>query len=188
MAHITNAARQAFASIFARAVAENFSCAGWHAETVALAAPTQPLNRRSDAILLTTSSFRFRLTAFFRVVDARTAQECYESDYLERGIVRNGEFSLPSHIAEAANMACGAMNRELLNHFAHLALSAPSLLHSTAERLFQDLHVEHVVHFGVLAGGTTVMDASLAMLAHAPVDFRFIPATTQAETGELELW
>jgi hypothetical protein len=192
MAFITEGGRRSFAAAFAQAVERNFSYGDCRVQVRSIATPSMPTNKRSELILLTSSSLRFRLTAVFRVLDEQLASQSYVQAREAQGLESSSDFVLQDQLREMGNMACGELNRELLQSFANVALSSPSSLDTTAERLFKDLRSEHVAHFGVFIGEQLVIDASLCMIAKAPVDFSFKPtpveAQADAESGALELF
>ena len=82
-------------------------------------------------IVLTISSFLFRLLTIFHIDDTQELK-----DYFTRG---SNERSLVEALSEIGNLCCGAMNRDLLNYFPHLGMSTPYALDSKCMSFIDEL-------------------------------------------------
>jgi len=131
-------------------------------------------------VVLTISSFLFRLMVIFHVSESPPAKE-----YFTKGA--DGK-TLIEVLSELGNLCCGAMNRELLHHFSHLGMSTSYVLDSKCMAYLEELNPEHVSSYTVTINHTAETHVSLCLCAYAPIDFTVDMSVTQDETGELELF
>lgn len=187
MAYITASARQGFAAAFAQAIEQNFSLGEFKVAVNPVGSLPGSATARCETILLTTAATRFRLLAVLRVVDSNALQGHFQRHRQSIGALDSSATGMSDQLLELGNLACGAMNRVLLADFTNVALSSPSTLQCTAERLFADARSEHVAHHVVLSDGQPILHASLCMSAHQEVDFRYEPVHEDVDCGALEL-
>lgn len=131
-------------------------------------------------IVLTISSFLFRLITIFHIDESRV-----NADYFTKHAAGK---TLIEVLSEIGNLCCGAMNRELLQHFPHLGISTPYVLDSKCMAFLTELKPGHVSCYEITINSTIQMHVSLCLCEYAPIDFAVNMSTTKEETGELELF
>lgn len=130
--------------------------------------------------VLTISSYLFRLLTVFHVDPQGAA-----ADYFSRG---DGGRAFPEAFGEVGNLCCGAMNRELGNHFLHTGMSTPNMLGRGCVTYLNELKPDHVSRHRIRINDSFSMHATLCLCAYAPIDFRIEPSSVVEETGALELF
>ncbi len=131
-------------------------------------------------IVLTISSFLFRLLTFFHINDDAPTRE-----YFCRG---STDKALTEVIAEIGNLCCGAMNRELLHHFTHLGMSTPYVLTNKSLVFLDELKPGFVGGYAITINNQIQLHATICLCEYAPIDFAVDMATAEEETGALELF
>jgi hypothetical protein len=134
-----------------------------------------------ELMVITSSSFAFRMLTMFRVAGSG---ECVS--YYTRG---RTDVPLAEAFSEVANLCCGAMNRELAQHFPHLGMSTPYVLHSQCLDFLADLRPQHLARVDVAINDAVRVQATLCVCGSAPIDFvANAPMSADAtSSGELEL-
>lgn len=133
-----------------------------------------------NIVVLTIASYVFRLLTIFHV-DTDSAMAAY---FTRSGVA--GEFR--DCFGEIGNRCCGAMNRELGQHFQHLGMSTPSMLEAKCLPFLTELKPAYLAQHRVRINDTLLLHATLCLCAYAPIDFRFDQAAAPEATGELELF
>ena len=135
---------------------------------------------RDDTVLvITTSSFTFRLLIMFHV--SATPESCaYYGAASGAG--------MQTAFAEVANLCCGALNRELSRDFPHLGMSIPYFLSAECLRCLDELQPEHVTHYGITVNGSVQLQATVCICCSAPVQMATRAHGQTETTGELELF
>jgi hypothetical protein len=131
-------------------------------------------------LVITTSSFSFRLLTLFHLEDT----EANRAYFLPAG----SAVSLQEGFAEVANLCCGALNREISPLFPHLAMSIPCRLSSRCIDHLPQLDPEYIARFRININSAVRVGVTLCMCCTAQVD---IPATLNAvqhASGELEMF
>jgi hypothetical protein len=134
-------------------------------------------------LLITISSFVFRLIVIFRIID-NPATRAY---YLRADRAQ----TLDEVFAEVANLCSGALNRELSVNFPHLAMSTPYTLSDECLAFLGELRPQHVARFGITINGSVQLQATLCMCCSRPVEVAAASAAADeadARIGELELF
>lgn len=131
-------------------------------------------------VVLTLVSYAFRLVTIFHV----DVEGPMSAHFL--GARREAEFF--EVFGEIANRCCGAMNRELGEHFPHMGMSTPILLERPCLAFLDALKPSYVVQYRIRLGMSAVLHASLCFCAYTPLDFQIDPPRVQESTGELELF
>ena len=138
-------------------------------------------------VLLTVSSYVFRVMtmlyftlnkdtkAHFAAINRSDAQGMSESDFLDV-------------ICECGNIFCGALNRELANHFPHLGMSTPNVLDLDCMDYLTELDAGYTQHFKISINDNLTMHASLCVCDFADIDFTVDMTQTEESNGELELF
>jgi hypothetical protein len=130
-------------------------------------------------LVITTSSFAFRLLTMFQVPATTENREYYGGE---------PDAAMEVAFAEIANLCCGALNRELSNDFPHLGMSIPFALGARCLANLDELKPEHVCRYGITINGSVRLEATLCICCSAPVQISARPQAMAASTGELELF
>ena len=131
-------------------------------------------------LLMTISSFTFRLIAVFQVADGQATRDYYTAGGAEK--------TLDETFSEFANMCCGALGRELFSQFRHIGMSIPYLLEWQCARHLQDLNPRMISSYDITIDNAARVKATLCMCCARQVEFA-PPVIEAAQTtgGELEL-
>lgn len=133
-----------------------------------------------EVLLITISSFAFRLLTIFHVANTPAARAYYSEDAADRPV---SEF-----FAEVANLCCGAFNRELAQSFSHLAMSIPYTLSSRCMAFLGELRPQFLSSYGITINDSVQMQATLCMHCSAPVEVMVSAARPDDNSGALELF
>lgn len=131
-------------------------------------------------IVLTISSFLFRLLTIFHIDDTQELR-----DYFTRG---SNERSLVEALSEIGNLCCGAMNRDLLNYFPHLGMSTPYALDSKCMSFIDELKPGFVGGYAITINNAIQLHASICFCEYQPIDFAVEMSAAEEDTGMLELF
>ena len=133
----------------------------------------------SKLLLITISSFVFRLVTVFQVSD----------EHLTRAYYTDGAVNtLEEMFAEVANMCCGALNRELSVQFKHLAMSIPYGLESQCTAFLDELRPSFRTSYDITINDAARMRVTLCMCCSRPVEFAPPAAVVSHAGGELEIF
>lgn len=134
----------------------------------------------SKLLVITISSFTFRLLTLFQVSEAQPTRDYYTNGRSAR--------SLDEAFAEVANMCCGALNRELSVQFKHLAMSIPYGLESQCTGFLDELKPRFRASYDITINDTARMRITLVLCSNRAIEFT-PPATAVSHAGgELELF
>jgi hypothetical protein len=133
-------------------------------------------------VLITTSSFLFRLMTIFRLVESPATRTYFNS--------RATEQKLEDVFAEFANLCCGAFNRELTPSFPHLAMSIPETLSNHCIEFLRELNPQYLSSYLITINDSVRLHATLCLSCSVPVEVADSTADTEPEhnVGELELF
>jgi hypothetical protein len=134
---------------------------------------------RDPLMVITTSSFAFRLLTIFQLAD----NEANRAYFLPEG----AGGTLQEGFAEVVNLCCGALNREISTIFPHLAMSVPSRLSAQCIEYLPQLKPEYTSRFTVSINGAVKVDITLCMCCSAAIDIPALAAVEQTG-GELEMF
>jgi len=152
--------------------------------TIAPIEPDAPGTLQGHKLLLITiSSFVFRVIVIFRIIDNPVTRAYY--------LTVNSPQTLDEVFAEVANMCGGRLNRELSVQFAHLAMSTPYALNSECMAFLDGLRPEYVARYGVTINDSVQLQATLCMCCSRPIEIAASTAAADevdAGAGELELF
>ena len=145
-----------------------------------LTGPAKPEAGHRNILVLTISSFLFRLVTVFHVTP-------------ESRILRyfgRGDEQRPFHetFGEIGNLCCGAMNRELGSHFPHLGMSTPHLLGGGGALHLDSLGASHTSRHLIPINGDMALMATLCLCAYAPLDFRIDAPSEPNSGGDIEFF
>ena len=133
-----------------------------------------------NLLLITISSFVFRLLTIFHVADNPAARA-----YFVGGAAGQ---SLDEGFAEVANLCCGALNRELARHFSHLAMSIPYSLSRHCSAFLETLQPQYLSSYAVTINDSVQLQVTLCMCCQAPVDIAASTTGVEHAGGELEIF
>ena len=130
-------------------------------------------------LLMTISSFTFRLVTVFQVADGESTREYYTAGVSGK--------TLDETFSEFANMCCGALGRELYSQFPHIGMSIPYLLEWQCARHLRDLNPRLLSSYDITLQGTARVKATLALCCERPLQFEPPVVEAAQAGGELEL-
>jgi hypothetical protein len=133
-----------------------------------------------EVLLITISSFAFRLLTIFYVANTPAARAYYFKD--------SGDQRICEVFAEVANLCCGAFNRELAHSFSHLAMSIPYTLSGQCMVFLDELKPQYLSSYGITINDSVQVRATLCMHCSAPVDVVVSAARLEDNSGALELF
>jgi hypothetical protein len=133
-------------------------------------------------ILITISSFIFRLMTIFRLVESPATRAYFSASAA-------GE-KLEDVFAEFANLCCGALNRELLPSFPHLAMSIPETLSNHCIEFLRELNPQYLSSYLITINDSVRLHATLCLSCSAPVEVADggVADTAEHAVGELEMF
>jgi len=178
---ISEQARRGMETIFINAARKNLVLAPADVCEIAPLVPGRAQgNREKDLLLLTISTFSFRLLTILQAGEHALTREYYLKGASGRAF---GEV-----FAEVGNLCCGSMNRELTRHFPHLGMSVPYFLDSRCIPFLDEFKPEYLSSCAININGSARLQATLCICAYAPVDFAVGAQAQEETTGELELF
>ncbi len=130
-------------------------------------------------LLMTISSFTFRLITMFQVADGEPTRHYYTAGAAGK--------TLDETFSEFANMCCGALGRELYAQFPHIGMSIPYLLEWQCARHLRDLNPRMLSSYDITIQGTARVKATLAVCCERPLEFDPPVREAAQAGGELEL-
>ncbi len=131
-------------------------------------------------VVLTISSFRFRLTAIFHIDDNAPNRDYFVGDGADR--------SFTEVFAEFGNLCCGGINRELLPHFPDLGMSTPNALSGHCAGHLAALRAKQRWRYAISINQAVRLNATLCMTNYGPLDFVVDTRLPEEAAGELELF
>ena len=161
---ITDQARSAIDRIFTDAVRMNLPLDS--SDRIELTHQTAGAGAKTggrDLMVVTSSSFAFRMLTMFRLGETG---EC--AGYYARG---RADVPLTEAFSEVANLCCGTINRHLARYFPHLGMSTPYVLSSQCLDFIADLRPQHVARVDVAINEKVRIQVTLCVCGSAPIDF-----------------
>ena len=144
------------------------------------AGPAPAKDAAAKLLLITISSFSFRLVTAFRIPQEQPTRDYYTS---------GAKNSVDEVFAEMANMCCGALGRELSAQFKHLAMSVPYGLDARCLDFLPSLEPCFQASFDVTINGAARIWTTFCMCCKHPVEFSPAAAVEVSHAGgELELF
>lgn len=131
-------------------------------------------------LLITISSFVFRLTVIFDVADSSATRTYYAID--------GATGTLDEVFAEVANLCCGALNRQLSRNLLNLAMSTPYTLDSRCIGYMQELRPQFLARYAITINDAVQLRATLCMCCSAPLEIGSCEDAAAEVSGELELF
>jgi hypothetical protein len=130
-------------------------------------------------LMITISSFAFRLVTVFQLGQGEPTRDYYTS---------GTQSSLDEAFAEVANMCCGALGRELSAQFKHLAMSIPYGLESQCTAFLQDLAPAFRASYDITINSTARLRITLCLCCSRPIEFTAAAVEVNHAGGELEFF
>jgi hypothetical protein len=178
---ISEQAKQGVNLIFTKAAKANLAVDSSDSIEIDLLRGTQVVETPEERIMvLTVVSYVFRLLVIFHMNRDKATEAYFTRSDPKR------EFD--EVLGELGNLCCGAMNRELGNHFLHTGMSTPYMLESKCIPFLMELKPTYIAQHRIGINGAVFMHATLCLCAYAPIDFQVDAASTVEETGVLELF
>jgi len=138
-------------------------------------------------VILTVTSYLFRaMTMLYFTMNKQTRQHLARINRAEMSAMDDTAFI--DVIGECGNIACGALNRELAQHFPHIGMSTPNVLDNDSAGYLSALKPDYVRHFKVRINETLTMHASLCFCVFADIDFTVDMTQTEESNGEMEMF
>jgi hypothetical protein len=131
-------------------------------------------------ILVTISSFKFRLLVIFHI-DEEPLLASYFGGQGTHGNVEEAFY-------EIANMCCGALNRDIARDFQHIAMSVPFTLAGPCMAYIADVRPEYISSSTVTINDNVRVRLTLCMCCSAPVSFSATQVANESDSGKLELF
>jgi hypothetical protein len=135
---------------------------------------------RDDVVLITISSYSFRLLVFLHCADS-TANRAY---FLGDGKAKD----LRATFAELANLCCGAVNRLLAPSCSCLGMSIPSWLSARHLEFLGELKPQYLSGYTIRIDDSVQLLATLCMCCTAPIEISALPPGSQEEEAALEMF
>lgn len=134
----------------------------------------------AQVVVLTISSMQFRLLLLLHFDDDEATRRYYVGD---------AQRALTESFMEFANLCCGAMNQQLVEHFPDLGMSTPYALSSDCLPYLRELKPDSVSNYALTIDGGVRLGATLCICSQTPLDFVAANVETANESaGELELF
>lgn len=138
-------------------------------------------------VLLTVSSYVFKVvTMVYFTLNDPTRQHFAAINRTEVDGMVDDDFL--DVICECGNIFCGALNRELAQHYPHLGMSTPNVLDRPSVDYLGALKPGYIKHFKVEVNDRLTMHASLCVCDFASIDFTVDTTKVEESHGELELF
>jgi hypothetical protein len=160
-----------------------------------------------EVVMLTVSSYRFRILLFIHFERDRATQNHMAAlghtaapdpmaapDHTTAAATnhlgeRLREERFDDAMMERGNLCCGALNRELSRFFPHLGMSTPCILPGSSMEHLSSLHPSITRHYQAELGPGVALHLTLAICAFADIDFAFGDERAGMPAGgELELF
>lgn len=179
---LSDDARRSFITLFTRAVERHLALATEDRVRVeALPAGVRHDPPEPEIMVLTISGFSFKLLTLFHIdMGAKALQAYFRKPALELG--------MDDVFPELTNLCCGAINRDLGQHFSHLGMSTPYTLHRQCLPFLEVLRPAFVERFRIGINDEVSLHATLCVVAYAPLDFTATPFESTETAGELEFF
>jgi hypothetical protein len=178
---LTDQSRQNLIEVFERAARSSMLRSEEHSWDISREAANAAAPAGSGPLLvITTSSFRFRLLTIFSVPDSEANRAYF--------IPAGSGLTIHEGFAEVANLCCGALNREISNIYPHLAMSVPSRLSSQCLGHLTELEPAFISRSMISINGTVQVGVTLCMCCTAPVEIPVLTVAAEQASGELEMF
>ncbi len=133
-----------------------------------------------QVLILTISSFTFRLLMIFHIDDDSVTRGYFQQEKSEQSFI--------DAFGEIANLFCGAMNRELLKTFSHLGMSTPYVLGRSCMAFIQELKPGFLASYRIDIRDDVHLHATLCLCEDEDITTIHVDTHSSEDTGELELF
>lgn len=131
-------------------------------------------------VLVTISSFTFRLLVIFHLHESEQTREYFIGAAAGR--------TLEESFYEVANMCCGALNREIAQQYAHLAMSIPFTLAGPCVGYLRELRPQHICDYLITLNQSVQVRVTLCMCCSVPFELSSTEVESEPVSGELEMF
>jgi len=138
------------------------------------------LRTESPLLLITISSFVFRLVTIFQISGSEATRQYYTGP----GAAETAEETF----TEVVNLCCGALSRELSAQFKHLAVSIPYRLEASTLKYLGELKAGLTTTLDITINDSARMRATLCMSANRPIELAAPAAEVSHAGGALEMF
>jgi hypothetical protein len=177
---ISTAARDGIDQIFIKAARSRIVKAEDDDFQIESLAPTDDVPAKATIIVLTISSFAFRLLTLLHIEETATTRDYF--------LGAGEDQPLAGVISEIGNMCCGAMNQDLLRYFPDLGMSTPYELSGRCMPFVDELKPGYLSRYGLTINGNVRLMATVCVCEYAPIDFAYEVSELADVGGELELF
>ncbi len=137
-------------------------------------------DKEAILIVMTVSSFAFRLMVLFNVVENQLNREYFIGDTPNQTFVEA--------FYEVANLCCGALNRDISRDISHLGMSVPVMLTQSCMEYIDALNPQYLESYSITLNETASVHATLCLSCSAPVSFSTDLSQIEEDAGALELF
>jgi hypothetical protein len=180
MSLMSEQSKQALAGAFFRAAKASLVRAPDHAIDIAPLEGVNDVQAGQTVLVITTSSFTFRLLTLFHFPATPESRAYYGSGPADP--------RFDAVLSEVVNLCCGTLNRELSHHFPHLGMSIPYSLGRSCLTTLGDLKPEYLARYAITVNNSVRVEATLCMCCSANVEVSAGVEVAEEKTGELELF
>jgi hypothetical protein len=138
------------------------------------------LRTESPLLLITISSFVFRLVTIFQFSNSDATREYYSGS--------GSTVSPEETFTEVVNLCCGALSRELSAQFKHLAMSIPYRLESSCLEFLGELKAGLTTTYDITINDAARMRATLCLSSSRPIEFAAPAPEVSHAGGALEMF
>ncbi len=162
---------------------------GWRAPDACVVEIVPNLNgiKETNVVVVTAASFLFRLSVFVYFTPDEATRHHFVPGDGENPATTNDQVFFDA-IRECGNICCGTLNRELARVFPHVAMSTPNIIERECSYYLESLHGGHLQHFRAVTEDGTQFFATLCVREYADVDFEWVVAEVETESGEMEFF
>ena len=179
---LSDTSKQGIALAFGRAARTGMvRNAGDSFDIVPIDASQRNENTSERVLVITASSFTFRLMTLFHVAVTPESRAYYGGEDASDG-------GLNEAFSEVVNLCGGAFNRELSQHVPHLGMSIPYILSAECLKHLELLKPQYLASFSITINQAVQFQVTLCMVCSAPVQIPVVTTIAEEQTGELELF
>jgi hypothetical protein len=187
---ISQSAKAGIEWLFERAVRANSVCEGDNCTLVKVSTEMPPGKVSQQLVVLTISTYLFRIVALFQFNDdAATNEQMVRMTHSQ--VPDLDAQALSDAYAELVNMVCGAVNRGLGVPFPHIGMSTPYMLESSCASYASALEPQYLQRYEVAINDAVRFNLTICLCAGADTSLDFRIDTYEAEeesAGELEMF
>jgi hypothetical protein len=152
-----------------------------------LIAPIESDTQGTDVVMLTISSYTFRMLLFLHF-EGTHATRMHFAKLCRKAKDEMTDAQFHDVMMERGNLLCGAINRDLAVYFPYIGMSTASVLGQQATAHLGAVQAKYARQYRAEVSPTVVLHITLALCIYDDLDF---PFETHAETkvvSELEIF